>query len=38
MEEPKIRLAKVYKPSKVNEQKLKKYLFAKEKLSEAKKI
>jgi len=38
MQDPKVRLAKVYKSSEANEAKLKKYLFAKEKLSADKKI
>ncbi len=38
MDKPKVRLAKVYKSSEVNETKLKNYLFKKEKLSPEKKI
>lgn len=38
MQKPKIQLAKVYKSSQVNEEKLRKYLFTKEKLSPAPKL
>ena len=38
MQKPKIQLAKVYKSSEANEAKLRKYLFAKEKLSKDTKL
>jgi hypothetical protein len=38
MQKPKIQLAKVYKSSEANEAKLRKYLFAKEKLSKESKL
>lgn len=38
MKQPKIQLAKVYKSSKANEAKLRRYLFIKEKLSQDTKL